>query len=105
MKTFDSWTQQLKQWRRVALSMAHLKTFNNRYRSSKPNPDQEIVSLPKAPERDRSIYKLVQKHLRNLFLETNPCQTQALNCRRSKTGKRPKVALVMAVISLTSAMG
>lgn len=85
--------------------MAHLKTFNNLYRSSKPKPDQEIISSPKAPERHQLIYKLVQKHLRNLLLETNPCQTQALNCRRSKTGKRPKVALIMAVISLTSAMG
>jgi len=105
MKTFYSWTQQLKQWRRIALSMAHLKTFNRRYRSSKPKPDQEILSSPKAPERHQSIFKFVLKHLRNLFLETNPCQTQALNCRRSKTGKRPKVALVMAVISLTSALG
>ncbi|MBE9229034.1 HDIG domain-containing protein [Phormidium sp. LEGE 05292] len=104
MKTF-SWTQKLKQWRRIALSMAHLKTFKHTYRSSKPNPDQEIVSLPKVPERHESIYKLVQKHLRNLIAETNPCQTQVLNCRRSKTGKRPKVALVMAVISLTSTMG
>lgn len=105
MKTFNSWTQQLKQWRRVALSMAHLKTFNRTYRSSKPKPDQEIVSLAKASEPHQSLYKLVQKHLRNLLLETNPCQTQALNCRRSKTGKRPKVALVMAMIALTSTIG
>ncbi|MFB2893916.1 HD family phosphohydrolase [Aerosakkonemataceae cyanobacterium BLCC-F50] len=105
MKTFYSWTKQLKQWRRIALSMALLKTFKRTYRSSKPKPDQEIVSSPKAPERHQSIYKLVLKHLRSLLVETNPCQTQALNCRRSKTGKRPKVALVMAMISLTSAMG
>ncbi|WP_413263571.1 HD family phosphohydrolase [Floridanema flaviceps] len=85
--------------------MALLKTFKRTYRSSKPKPDQEIVSSPKAPERHQSIYKLVLKHLRSLLVETNPCQTQALNCRRSKTGKRPKVALVMAMISLTSAMG
>ena len=105
MKRFDLWIQQFKQWRRVALSMAHLKTFNRTYRSSKPKPDQEITSLPKGTERHPSIYKFVQKNLRNLFLETNPCQTQALNCRRSKTGKRPKVALIMAVITLTSTIG
>lgn len=105
MKRFDLWIQQFKQWRRVALSMAHLKTFNRTYRSSKPKPDQEITSLPKGTERHPSIYKFVQKNLRNLFLETNPCQTQALNCRRSKTGKRPKVALIMAVIGLTSTIG
>jgi len=85
--------------------MAHLKTFNRTYRSSKPKPDQEITSLPKGTEQHPSIYKFVQKNLRNLFLETNPCQTQALNCRRSKTGKRPKVALIMAVITLTSTIG
>ncbi|HEY9301853.1 MAG TPA: hypothetical protein VIQ31_36910, partial [Phormidium sp.] len=102
MKPFYSWTQQLKQWRRVALSMTHLKTVKPD-RSSKPNPDKEIVSLQKAPE--RHPYKLLQKQLRSLFLETNPCQTQALNCRRCKKSKRPKIALVMAVVSLTSAMG
>ncbi|OKH39469.1 hypothetical protein NIES2119_06980 [[Phormidium ambiguum] IAM M-71] len=85
--------------------MAHLKTFNRTYRSSKPKPDQEITSLPQGIERHPSIYKFVQKNLRNLFLETNSCQTQALNCRRSKTGKRPKVALIMAVITLTSTIG
>ncbi|WP_236739032.1 HD family phosphohydrolase [[Phormidium ambiguum] IAM M-71] len=105
MKRFDLWIQQFKQWRRVALSMAHLKTFNRTYRSSKPKPDQEITSLPQGIERHPSIYKFVQKNLRNLFLETNSCQTQALNCRRSKTGKRPKVALIMAVITLTSTIG
>ncbi|MFB2839089.1 HD family phosphohydrolase [Floridanema evergladense] len=103
MKTF-SWTQKLKQWRRIALSMAHLKTFNRTFRSLQAKPDQETVSSPKACGR-QSIFKFVQKHLRNLLLETNPCKTQTLNCRRSKTGNRPKFALIMAVISLTSAMG
>jgi cyclic-di-AMP phosphodiesterase PgpH len=85
--------------------MAHIKTVKHISRSGKPKTDQETISLPKASEPHLSIYRLVQKQLRSLFLESNPCQTQALNCRRSKSGKRPKVALVMAVISLTSAMG
>jgi putative nucleotidyltransferase with HDIG domain len=85
--------------------MAHLKTVNRGSRSAKPKLNKENNSLLNTSERHLSIYKVLQKQLRSLFLETNPCQTQALNCRRNKTGKRPKVALVMAVISLTSAMG
>jgi len=105
MKTLHSLTQQLKQWRRFAQSMAYPKIVNRLYRFQKPSSDWNTTSLSESQEPHQSLSQLLQKQLRTIVLGTNPCQTQALNCRRSKKEKRPKVALVMAVVSLTSAMG
>lgn len=85
--------------------MASPKTHDRISRSQKPTSNRGIVSLKDITTKHQSISSLLPKQLRGLILGANPSQTQKLNCRRCKTKNRPPIALILAVVSLTSSMG